>query len=210
MMDNVHPMISCPYERRIGGMPDGGKWACDPIRLNKSPDCLVYSVGSNGQHEFEDGIFEILGRNKHCEIHVFDPAPQYERYGDIENKNIHYHAWGISSSTTKTEGFGDGSYIFKNFREIAKELGHTKRTVDLFKIDCEGCEWTSYDDMLESYNIKQLLIEIHPNMLRPDNVKVSDIFTEFRDYGFIPFSKEANTWEHGSGVYEYSFIRLMV
>ena len=44
MFDNVDPMFTCPHAQRVGGRGDGPKWVCDPHRLQKVPDCLVYSV----------------------------------------------------------------------------------------------------------------------------------------------------------------------
>ena len=64
------------------GPNDGGKFVCAPERL-KTPDCLVISIGSNNQYEFEEevklddssnavDIIEILKWNNNCEIHIFD------------------------------------------------------------------------------------------------------------------------------------------
>ena len=89
-----------------------------------------------------------------------------------------------------------------------KRLGHTGRTIDIFKIDCEGCEWTCYKDFLSpSIDIRQILIETHS--IRPDTV--TEFFDRFFDMGFVPFSKEANT--HPSAkpaleLFEWSWMKL--
>ncbi|CAE8596625.1 unnamed protein product [Polarella glacialis] len=58
-------------------MGDGGKWVCDPERITKQVNsggsCLVYSVGSNGQFDFEARVLRDISPS--CEVHVFDPAP---------------------------------------------------------------------------------------------------------------------------------------
>jgi hypothetical protein len=38
------PTFTCGFERKIGSRADGGKWICDPHRINKG-HCLVYSIG---------------------------------------------------------------------------------------------------------------------------------------------------------------------
>ena len=88
MLFNVDPLFSCPHIRKVGGHGDGSKWVCDPHRLRRYDDCLVYSIGSNNNYEFEYGLVELIGAN-HCEIHVFDPNPKYERPGDAASKNMY-------------------------------------------------------------------------------------------------------------------------
>jgi hypothetical protein len=82
---NVDPLFTCPHTRRIGGRGDGPK--CDPHRLRRLNDCLVYSIGSAGNFMFEDGLNDIV-RNKHCEIHVFDPEPRFAWPDDADTKNM--------------------------------------------------------------------------------------------------------------------------
>ena len=129
---NLQPDFTCPHIQRVGGHGDGPKWTCDPHRLLKRKDCLVYSVGSNGDYTFEDAMVELL--DKQCEIHVFDPD-DYARPNDSENKNIHFHQWALASSEAES---GPNK---KSFPEILKVLGHESRTIDILKIDCEFCEW---------------------------------------------------------------------
>lgn len=100
---------------------------------------LVYSIGSRGNFRWELGLYEQLGPL--CEIHVFD-------FGDFEDasltaKNIHFHQWGLGSSYSpdyRRRAIERG-VPFLPFQEIQKRLGHENRTIDLFKIDCESCEW---------------------------------------------------------------------
>lgn len=209
MLENVDPIFTCLHQRRIGGRGDGAKWVCDPHRLAEKEDCLIYSIGSAGQYQFEDGLISFLGK-PHCEIHVFDPNRSYARNKDPEKKNIHYHNWGLRSSYRESPTFGNG-YIFKSALDIVRDLGHEGRRIDIFKIDCEGCEWTTYKDWLNSkLDIRQILIETHISTHRED-VPVNRFFREFVERGFLPFSKEANTHPNARPVgtlFEYGFVRL--
>ena len=59
------PSFSCPVMTRVGA-GDGGKWVCD-VRKLQGDDCIVLSIGSNGNFEFE---LEILKINPRCKIHT--------------------------------------------------------------------------------------------------------------------------------------------
>jgi Methyltransferase domain len=217
LMSNVDPMFSCPNLRRVGGHGDGPKWTCDPHRLVKQPDCLIYSVGSFGIYKFEDGIVSTLKASTinaeepwlpNCEIHVFDPDPTYGRKDDPVQRNIHYHAWGLKSSyETFDRGQFPPDFEFLSIQEIQQRLGHEQRRIDIFKIDCEGCEFTTYQDWLNpDVDIRQILVETH--VLPGDR---NHFFDRFLDMGFVPFSKEANTHpgaQPAGVLFEWGWIRL--
>jgi Methyltransferase domain len=86
LVQNVDPIFTCAHICQAGGRGDGPKWTCDPHRLPKQPNCLIYSIGSSGDYAFEDGLVKALGT--HCEIHVFDPDPSFGRKNDAEKRNI--------------------------------------------------------------------------------------------------------------------------
>ena len=66
--NHYEPEFVCLHERRVGKLGDGGKWICDPHRIREQEECLVYSVGSNGDFSFEEAVLESVG--SHCEIHT--------------------------------------------------------------------------------------------------------------------------------------------
>ena len=85
------------------GNGDGPKWVCDPHRIthiakeriksNKNnseyiPSCVIYSIGSNGDFQFELGMQEIVGVGV-CEIHIFD-MDDYEKDIPKELKNAQF------------------------------------------------------------------------------------------------------------------------
>jgi Methyltransferase domain len=161
-LNNLEPSFTCPHVQRMGGHGDGPKWTCDPHRLIKRPDCLIYSFGSAGQYEFEDSHVKLLG-NKHCEIHVFDPG-NYARPNDPTKNNIHYHQWGLKktgdtsperSSTlfVQTGANAVQEKTFLTFAETLGRLGHQNRTIDIFKLDCEGCVRTTTDSRCDRATI---------------------------------------------------------
>ena len=133
--NHYEPDFVCRYERRIGKLGDGGKWICDPHRIAQQKDCLVYSVGSNNDFSFEEAVLREIG--PHCEIHTFDfgnYAAGAEKVGTrlhngVNKTAVVYHQVGVGL---------DDPPKFKSLKTIVEELGHVNRTIDIFKIDCEG------------------------------------------------------------------------
>jgi hypothetical protein len=135
--------MSCPHLKKVGGLGDGPKWTCDPHRLtrvaerrqaanpsSKESKCLVYSIGSNGNYRFENGLYKELGST--CEIHIFDFG-KHEARG-LAQKNMFYHRWGLGSSYSEIYKPPEDAEMY-TFQQIKKKLGHEHRTVDIFKID---------------------------------------------------------------------------
>ena len=92
----------------------------------------------------------------------------------------------------------------KTLSETKKALGHEGRRIDIFKIDCEGCEWDTYDTWFDEDNdIGQILVETHYAPM--PNAK--DFFYKLHDHGYVIFSKEPNYYMDGRGV-EYAFLKL--
>eukprot|EP00977_Amphora_coffeiformis_P008125 scaffold1818_cov162-Amphora_coffeaeformis.AAC.10 len=154
---NLQPNFGCFNMERVGGLDDGPKWTCDPHRLLQRPNCLIYSIGSAGQYQWELGLVRRLG--SHCEIHVFDPG----NYSKPElAPNVHYHQWGLKSSydSNYTPSLYKGIEPMEmlTFQETLSRLNHQNRVIDIFKLDCERCEWSSYKDWMGG-KIRQLIIE---------------------------------------------------
>ena len=83
---NWNPDFACEMEDFIGPGGDGGKWVCDPHRVNR-PGCLVYSVGSNNHFDFELYVQKSL---PNCEIHIFD----------FDDYSAGLQEWGISNAVS--------------------------------------------------------------------------------------------------------------
>eukprot|EP00930_Biecheleria_cincta_P092874 TRINITY_DN8293_c0_g2_i1.p1 TRINITY_DN8293_c0_g2~~TRINITY_DN8293_c0_g2_i1.p1 ORF type:complete len:354 (-),score=7.99 TRINITY_DN8293_c0_g2_i1:27-1013(-) len=184
---HYEPTFSCLDTRRIGFPGDGGKWICDPQKISKQKTCLVYSIGSCGQYDFEKGMRDI---HPECEIHTIDMAPSTGK----EPSYTHYHSIKV--------GNGPGE---KNVSTITRDLGHRDRVIDIFKIDCEYCEWETYKSWFgNGVYIRQLLIEVH-GISHSGNVH--SLFKHLFDLGYVVFNKEPNLLVHGNFV-EFSFIKM--
>ncbi|CAJ1965997.1 unnamed protein product [Cylindrotheca closterium] len=215
--ENFEPDFTCSHERRIGGMGDGPKWVCDPHRLMESKetpqekkDCLVYSVGSEGNFMFENAVMKEIG--KHCEIHTFDPEIQGRPYGHLAPEGVNYHNWGFMSETDGQQAQAKyyanvnrfkGNY--KTMKTTIEELGHVGREIDIFKIDCEGCEWTTFRGWFNSgATLRQILVEVHKT---PADTVV-DFFTGMQEHGYVTFHKEPNIQYAAGRCVEYAFLKL--
>jgi Methyltransferase domain len=216
--NNYDPTFSCPLIKRIKGIGDGPKWTCDPHRLRlvverrkqqlqqqqatsnakeNNHHCLIYSIGSNGNYQWEDGMFKEIGPI--CEIHIFDYSQNYTRSKN-QRQNMHFHQWGLQGSHQDRNG---GTFL--SFFQILERLGHTGRIIDIFKIDCEGCEWQTYNDWIHYPGIRQVLVETHK--LPKNKTMGLDFFDSFERNNLLMYSKEVNPWGGGDSL-EFSFLKL--
>eukprot|EP00438_Fugacium_kawagutii_P000012 Skav224856 [mRNA] locus=scaffold322:137844:138605:+ [translate_table: standard] len=195
---NFDPNFNCDFARRLGRYGDGGKWVCDPHRLTLKalfgPGCLVYSVGSNGDISFETAVHRSI--SPLCEIHTFDLNP-WSYYTNSKMPDfMHFHNQQIGANPPA-----------KSFPEIVNELQHSGRTIDIFKIDCEGCEWDMFQSWFDAgVDIRMILIELHA-CRAPD--KVHSFFSLLHSKGYAIYRKEPNTIGcRGGCCQEYAFIKL--
>lgn len=180
----------CSYKMRVGRMGEGGKWVCDPFKLQVKSDCLVYSAGSSGDFSFEIELKKLLPK---CSIFTFDK----EKY-----------SCPTGVCTFRQVVLGDGSGISKNWMAIAQELKHTNQVVDIFKIDIEGNEYEFFKDMFNSSTFsknfpRQILVEVHPAA----TPEMHRFFELFRKNHYVIFNREPNLIV-GPGLFEYAFLRL--
>jgi hypothetical protein len=170
----------------------------------KKAGCLIYSVGSGGKWQFEDGIFAMFGTL--CEIHVFDPGNWAKDRSDLEARNVHFHKWGFRSSYD--DGYKPVTKYgeFFSLNETLTKLGHDGRTIDIFKIDCEFCEWHCFRDWFD-VDIRVLLVETHS--LPANRQTALSFFYGFQKANFLLYHKEPNIHPKakGEGI-EWAYIRL--
>ena len=85
------------------------------------------------------------------EIHTFDFG-DYSK-GARDAGGVHYHQVGVGQ---------DAPPQFKSVSTIVQELGHGGRVIDIFKIDCEGCEWQTAQHWFHSnVTLRQIQVELH-------------------------------------------------
>jgi len=203
--NHYEPEFRCWHEQRIGKLGDGGKWICDPHRIANSKDCLVYSVGSNGDFTFEVDVLKKIG--EHCEIHTFDFGNYGEKAAELGNRTdangkelpaVNYHEYGLSDK--------DGDR-FKSLSTVVEELGHQDRIIDIFKIDCEGCEWTTAQSWFDApVTLRQIQVELHKSNV----VDTPKFFDLIYDNGYVIFGKESNIAYTGPDnvCIEYAMLKL--
>jgi hypothetical protein len=207
--DLFEPEAVCFDEERFGSRKrysafgDGPKFVCgvDLIaQKSKEDGCLIYSVGSNNRIDFEVAVSNFLG----CETHTFDPTLKRAFVGD---KYATFHPWGIGIDGEPKE-YGDFEWTGKGIETIMKELGHLNRTLDILKIDCEGCEYQAMPVLFEAISagrikVNQIQIELHNVHFGP----VEHFFEAADKAKMRVFHKERNNWRcYGYGCVEYALI----
>jgi hypothetical protein len=198
--------------KRYDSYGDGPKFICgvDVITTAKAKtktdddDCLVYSIGSNNNIDFEMSVSKFMNG---CEIHTFDPTVRYNDF--IGHNYSTYHEWGLGVDNTPM-AFKQFKWTAKSFNTIIKELNHVGRTIDVLKIDCEQCEWLTMPDLFRDIAstgliVNQIQIEMHRSSKNVENITS---FFELVDKAKMRiFHKERNGWGcNGHMCIEYSFI----
>jgi hypothetical protein len=202
--NNFEPTFTCLHEVRLGGNGDGPKWVCDPHRIDPN-NCLVYSIGSNNNFMFEESVLRDI--SPACEIHTFDPT-----IGDHPSrkpKEVQFHPWGLASEsgTSHIRRHNRKKYnaTMKSMESIIKVLKHENRTVDVFKFDCEDCEWTTVHGWFPAVPHRQIQGELHGGT---QNGNAAQFMTFLQAKGYVAFHKESNTLGCKGDCIEYSFLHL--
>ncbi|HEY3445958.1 MAG TPA: FkbM family methyltransferase [Myxococcales bacterium] len=204
---------NCAVEERLGAVGDGGKWVCNAHKLAAQKDCVVYGFGAGSDISFEEAMAS-LG----CEVHVFDPSPKpVARFGELAKGkkvgtgSVTFHGIGLgpvsreTDKAMKLEIDGQKAEV-RTLDELAKALGHSH--VDLLKMDIEGSEWATFDDLfkkdlLAKLGIKVLLAELHVKWGATPKDLI-DLVDGLSTRGFVLYRKEFNPWDAGACA-EYAF-----
>jgi hypothetical protein len=151
------PYDSLPDVQALGGCQrygggDGGKWVCGASELKKG--CVVYSLGSDGNFEFEAAMLA----HTPCEIFTFDCTVGPSRIPKLDPR-IRFHPICVGDGSTP------GS-TYRSLQSLMTQFGHGQ--VDLLKVDIEGYEYRLVESIFaghvenESAPLpKQILLEQH-------------------------------------------------
>jgi len=242
---NYQPDFTCPNEERVGCTKGhGGKWLCNPRNIkaasqdrvrNGGNGCMIYTSSTKlNQFQFEKSLLDMMDGTD-CEVHVFYPNtgkdakdfPQEVREIPSEY-NIIYHPWGFKSSAD--------TRVTPNLRSLhatAKILHHEGKTIDLLALDCDGCEFDIFHDLLDSFRsnptntinmdadnvdnelspiFMQMLIQVHGV---PDLDIIHRFFQSIQDEGYVTFHKSMGAADSENGgiggkndIHDYGFLRL--
>jgi len=192
------PALHCEFERRFGIPNDGGKWVCDAYRIAELKTCNIVSIGSNNDWSFETMMHHL---SPHCKIHTFDHTIKPYRKPDF----VKWWPFGISDRD-------EGQLV--TISTALEKCGLAGQKIDIFKIDCEGCEYAVFNNTdLKKLQLQQILIELHAVARYKHKEGMYDItptsIDEFFDFmarnDYMIFHKE--DWSEGCCA-EYSFIRI--
>merc|ERR1740117_2843991 len=135
--------MKCP--RELADSQIGEHGLCDTEAMSGdllSSTCLVYGVGISDNWDFEMAMAK-----KGCEVHAFDPTIDKPPSDESETlPNLHFHRWGLAGETKETgshkvagtkSGATETSQPMLTLADMMDRLGHSKRRISVFKIDCE-------------------------------------------------------------------------
>lgn len=204
---NVFPEIACEFEERIGTRGDGGKWVCDSYKLSRKvrrEPVIIYSIGYGNSFSFEAAFHDEVNNNS--EIVVFEIDKRlYEKAVRVGPKYITWKHWGLANRDDRAKEH----FTLPTMRLM---LGHNERVIDIFKIDCEGCEFDTFRTWFnpiekQSENLPvQILIEVHWR----DPKSARSLLEYLMDLDYVVFRREPNYLARSSymefGLVQRSFI----
>ncbi|ETW81146.1 hypothetical protein HETIRDRAFT_45919, partial [Heterobasidion irregulare TC 32-1] len=220
--DFFPPTFNCPHRvDRIGVIGDGGKWVCGIEVVAMKQECVIYSIGINGESSFEA---DLLDRAPGCQVWGYDYSVdsfgiEIQRFEDLKNRS-HFEPWALSGKDAHGVNDKPKHYTLQTIMDLN---GHN--FIDILKIDIEGGEFDSLIPLLEAYvhppsgparplPFGQLQLEIHAWNGRDRLDSLLPWFELMERAGLRPFRNEPNLvylgWVKGShpDLVEYSFINI--
>jgi hypothetical protein len=133
------PIIQCPTGvLESFGQGDGEKRICGSIM---NDDCVVISVGSNNQWDFEEAL---IAKYPQCRVHTLDCFAIWAKVPPhLQNQvTLHPICLGLRDETLAERQF-------MTWLSFADHIGLTKAPSAL-KMDIEGYEWTTIPAIIKS------------------------------------------------------------
>lgn len=206
-MDRVFvPLYSCAAEYRLGAWGDGGKWVCLSHYRSSNAEPVVVSIGSNGDTSFEADVQNIL----QVPSHTLDFSLLPDVVDQVSSLEfIKFFPVGLTGSSEKKKL---QKLFFKSHRQwftfltVDQMLEHIgQKYVDIFKVDCELCEYDVVRDMGRLYTrdtvpFGQLQIELHRCA---DIGLTTELTRTLANLGFRLFHTEINLYGAGFNQWQY-------
>ncbi|KAF8498837.1 methyltransferase domain-containing protein [Hysterangium stoloniferum] len=193
------PAFACPHKvERLGTLGDGGKYVCGVERIARKKNCVIYSIGINGESSFEAALLE---RTVGCQVYGYDYSvnsfgPEIAHNWAL-NSRSHFKPWGLAG---KDEHGPNHPTQWYTLDSIMKQNDHT--FIDILKIDIEGGEFDVLTDLISHYNnltppqplpFGQLQLEIHVREeWGKDLAKLLKWWEALEESGLRPFWTEPN------------------
>lgn len=171
--------------------------------LNANSTVLSFGVGED--ISFDQSLIEAKGLT----INAFDPTPRVSDYIQpylLKNNRLSFSNYGlavedgealfyppenpnhISCSVVPNERTKEKAYKvqMKRLSSILEEKSIVE--IDLLKLDIEGAEYDVIPDMVrQGIQVKQLLLEIHPDLFPDDRKKTKNLIRLLNDAGYKIF-----------------------
>ncbi|KAF8055946.1 ARMC8 [Scenedesmus sp. PABB004] len=204
------PTVACPPDRPLklyGGAGDGGKALCSLESFRGSAgDCVIYSMGSNGNFLFEEAML----RDTPCKVHTFDCT--FDGRSLDAGARHTYHKWCIGAAPPDGGGAMPGAE-WRTYANVTAALGHAR--VQVLKADIEGWEYVllgTWSDPAAPLP-EQLAIEVHVDKVSKTNyvphtpAGLGLFFLHLANLGYAAFFQEVNAGFPGVAC-EFSFLRV--
>ena len=186
--------------KRYGSAGDGGKFLCSDALAALQPGCVIYSLGSNSQFDFEVAMLAATP----CVIHTFDCTSDDKKKPTDPRVVFHQKCLGgrrlqiANNNTTSARNLAK----FFTLVELATQNGHTH--IDILKMDIEGGEYPVFaslaDTPAEAAHLlpDQISFELHlSHSVNRENCGSTScdfwhMWSNILDLGYVPVSREDN------------------
>ena len=142
----------CNSMDRVGGGTMFGKNICTEYIPDRNSSCVIYSLGSNKQFQFEESVSV---KWPHCKVFTFDCTIKHKWLpGEKPPSYTTFYDWCLGPEDKVISG----DRQFFKLDTIKKRLGHDK--IDLLKMDIEGYEYEIVEGFDKIVPI-QIAFEVH-------------------------------------------------